>query len=351
MDFAALASRMAAGLDGVRACLIVSGDGFSLGAYPDHAEPAARSVWERLSAVGDPQRGFLHVGDELWVVARRGWYGALLIASAQVKPGLALDRLEAYLRTAEEARVRETSELTGAHSSIPEVSRRLRTPLHREVRPAAPPSAESAQQPPAPPVEPEPRPGPEPAAEPPQTSVPAQIAPPVETVDTSPAPKPPPVARPEPENEAPRPHAAAAAPDHWTPPPATEPAPEAAPRAEADRAEAVRTEGPPAQVVHSEPTAGAVEEPSPRGAEQEPERPSEPPRAEVVLDMTRADVLRPSPAAPAPVERPVTAEPVLEPAPPAPDREEVKDDSEKTEVDRVALTREFSQLFGDDGGK
>jgi hypothetical protein len=67
--------------------------------------------------------------------------------------------------------------------------------------------------------------------------------------------------------------------------------------------------------------------------------------------MTRADVRRPSPAAPAPVERPVTAEPVQEPAPPTPDRKEVKDDSEKTEVDRVALTREFSQLFGDDGGK
>src|ERR687891_616263 len=119
MDFGALASRMAAGLEGVRACLIVSGDGLSLGAHPEHAEPAARGVWERLSAVGDPHRRFMHVGDELWVVARRGWYAALLIASPQVKPGLVLDRLEAYLRTAEEARVREAAELTEAHGSIP----------------------------------------------------------------------------------------------------------------------------------------------------------------------------------------------------------------------------------------
>jgi hypothetical protein len=122
---------MAAGLEGVRACLIVSGDGLSLGAYPDHAEPMARSVWERLSAVGDPQRGFFSVGDELWVVARRGWYAALLIAAPTVKPGLVLDRLESYLRTAEESRIREAAELTGPPGAT-EPPRRLRTPLHRE---------------------------------------------------------------------------------------------------------------------------------------------------------------------------------------------------------------------------
>ncbi|MGH2737318.1 MAG: hypothetical protein ACRDHH_00770, partial [Actinomycetota bacterium] len=62
---------MSAGLEGVRACLIVSGDGLSLGVHPDGAEVRAKEVWDRLAAVGDPQRGFFNVGDELWVVARR----------------------------------------------------------------------------------------------------------------------------------------------------------------------------------------------------------------------------------------------------------------------------------------
>jgi hypothetical protein len=211
MDFAALASRMAAGLDGVRACLIVSGDGLSLGASPEHAEPLARSVWERLSAVGDPQRGFMHVGDELWVVARRGWYAALLICSPTVKAGLALDRLESYLRTAEEARVREAAELSGMRPSVPEPSRRLRTPLHREPKTAtSPPPAPPATPPPMPAPPPRPAPEPRPAAAPPapnpvepQSSAPAP--PRSEPVAVNPpAPEPPPVARPEPEREASR---------------------------------------------------------------------------------------------------------------------------------------------------
>ncbi|MGH2676149.1 MAG: hypothetical protein ACRDH1_12150, partial [Actinomycetota bacterium] len=142
---------MAAGLDGVRACLIVSGDGLSLGAYPENAEAKAKGVWDRLSAVGDPQRGFFNVGDELWVVARRGWYAALLIASPSVRPGIALDRLESYLKIAEESRVREASEF--GPPAAPEPARRLRTPLHRE------PKAEPRPQP-------QPAPEPAPAQEP-----------------------------------------------------------------------------------------------------------------------------------------------------------------------------------------
>src|SRR5918996_1326653 len=134
MDFGALASRMSAGLEGVRACLIVSGDGLALGAHPDGAENRAKDVWDRLSAVGDPQRGFFNVGDELWVVARRGWYAALLIASPSVRPGIALDRLESYLKIAEEARVREATEL-GTPGGRSEPARRARPAGRREATP------------------------------------------------------------------------------------------------------------------------------------------------------------------------------------------------------------------------
>jgi hypothetical protein len=209
---------MAAGLEGVRACLIVSGDGLSLGAYPDHAEPMARSVWERLSAVGDAQRGFFSVGDELWVVARRGWYAALLIASPTVKPGLVLDRLESYLRTAEESRIRESAELT-APPGTGEAPRRLRTPLHRErpePRPTSPPlPATEVAPPPRREIEPTAPANPTAAvfAQPDPPPPPVVAEPPVNPPVSPPAPEPPPVARPEPEIAAPRPPPAAAGAD------------------------------------------------------------------------------------------------------------------------------------------
>jgi hypothetical protein len=413
MDFAALASRMAAGLEGVRACLIVSGDGLSLGAYPEKGEPVARGVWERLSAVGDPQRGFMHVGDELWVVARRGWYAALLIASPTVKAGLALDRLESYLRTAEEARIREAAELSGMRPSTPEVSRRLRTPLHREPKPVppphppaptaprrpvtpVPPAADSppqqgsvrqppAPQPPQPPHPPQPTP-PQPTLQqqppPPQPAAPPQAAPqqpprfpqppqpsprpvarqPLPVPQTSPppppraepavnppAPEPPPVARPEPEHEAPRPQTAAAAPDLRT----------------------VRAEPSSPQTGSSDAEATlAAETSAEAGPKLTPERP---PPGQVVVDMTRAEGYRSDAVSerhPAPADearaRPAEAEALRRPpeptapppsAAPRPEAveagaeetlEDVKDGNGEAEVDKVALTREFSQLFGGD---
>ena len=407
MDFAALASRMAAGLEGVRACLIVSGDGLSLGAYPDKGEPAARGVWERLSAVGDPQRGFMHVGDELWVVARRGWYAALLIASPTVKAGLALDRLESYLRTAEEARIREAAELSGMRPSTAEVSRRLRTPLHREPKPVTPPpppapaaprrpetpvptATESppqqgpvpqppAPQPAQPPHPPQPTPQQQPAQQsaapsqptpqqPPRSPQPPQpvtrpvarqplplpqTSPPpppwAEPAVNPPAPEPPPVARPEPEHEAPRPQTAAAAPDLRT----------------------VRPETSSRETGSSEVEATAATE---RSADAGPKQTADrPPPGQVVVDMTRAErhrsdavpELRPSPADEARAGQAETGSPRrppdrTAPAPTAtPPREvpeaaaeetaeDVKDGNGEAEVDKVALTREFSLLFGGD---
>ncbi|HEV8682760.1 MAG TPA: hypothetical protein VGS09_08310, partial [Actinomycetota bacterium] len=107
-EFSALAARVAAGLDDVRACLFVSRDGLTLGAFPPGGEAQARQSWDRLVGLGgEPERGFLIIGDELWVVARRGRYTGLAVASTAQSPGLLLDRLDSGLRAIEEARQRE----------------------------------------------------------------------------------------------------------------------------------------------------------------------------------------------------------------------------------------------------
>jgi hypothetical protein len=130
MDFFDLAARMSAGLDGVRACLLLSDDGLTLASYPGGQEDRAREVWDRLAQLGDPHRGFLDLGDEVWAVVRRGPYTALVVSTPTVRPGLLLDRIESHLRVAEEARVRESAARPAA--SKPEVVRRPRTSLHRD---------------------------------------------------------------------------------------------------------------------------------------------------------------------------------------------------------------------------
>jgi hypothetical protein len=130
MDFFDLAARMSAGLDGVRACLLLSDDGLTLASYPGGQEDRARAVWDRLAQIGDPHRGFLDLGDEVWAVVRRGPYTAVVVSTPTVRPGLLLDRIESHLRVAEETRVRESAARPAA--SKPEVVRRPRTSLHRE---------------------------------------------------------------------------------------------------------------------------------------------------------------------------------------------------------------------------
>lgn len=132
MDFGALAARLAANIEDVRACLLMSRDGLTLGVYPREEESMARDVWDRLRSIGNPDRGFLVVGDELWIVARRGPYAGIAVASASATPGLLLDRLEFTLRAAEELRVRDGSAPTPARA---EATRRPRTPLHPEAVP------------------------------------------------------------------------------------------------------------------------------------------------------------------------------------------------------------------------
>jgi hypothetical protein len=164
-----------------------------------------------------------------------------------------------------------------------------------------------------------------------------------------PAPEPPPVARPEPEHEAPRPQTAAAAPDLRT----------------------VRTETSSPETGSSEVEATvAMETSAEAGSKQTADRP---PPSQVVVDMTRAEGHRsdagpeqgPAPpdearARPAEAEaprrppEPTAPPPTAAPRPQAPEAaaeetlEDVTDGNREAEVDKVALTREFSQLFGGD---
>lgn len=126
-DLGELAARMCAGLEGVRACLLLSPDGLTLGAYPAGGEDQGRDAWDKLEAMGSPVRGFVDLGEEVWVIARRGPYTAVLVSAPTVRPGLLLDRVEALLRAAEETRVQTTA------AAAPQPVRRPRTSLHRET--------------------------------------------------------------------------------------------------------------------------------------------------------------------------------------------------------------------------
>ena len=137
IDFGDVAARIAAGLSGIRACLVVSRDGLTLGAYPADAEERGREVWDLLEQVGDVTRGFVEMGMEMWVLARRGPYGAIVVASPDVRPGLVLDRIEANLVVAEQARAKQAVE-EPAPVPRPEPVRRPRSPLHPEPRLDAP---------------------------------------------------------------------------------------------------------------------------------------------------------------------------------------------------------------------
>ena len=346
---------MVAGLDGVRACLVLSGDGLSLGAYPEKAESKARQAWERLQSMGDAQRGFLIVSEELWVVARRGWYAAILVAAPTLRPGLAIDRLESYLRTAEEARVRETAELAGA-AGRPEVPRRLRTPLHPEPRPdrtreesgqadveprdevkapapaarvldlattepPAPPAPPAVPQPPAPPPPGDPGQPPKPAAPPPA---------PTPSLEPPAAPSEPPLPPPPDAAPTPSPSTGAGAPIPEPVPPPLPAAPSAAgtPAAPSETEEAPEVGERP---VPERPVEIALEPPSiaPGPAEAPPAREAEPEPAG-----------EPEPA----LESAREPEPVNEP-----EAEEQPPPTQKDDrpVDRIALAREFGRLLAD----
>src|SRR5437879_1555718 len=87
-DFTALASVLAGGLPELRACLLVSRDGLALGSHPADEEARTLGAWARITALGDVERGFVVVGEELWPFCRRGSYSATAIPNAGARPAL-----------------------------------------------------------------------------------------------------------------------------------------------------------------------------------------------------------------------------------------------------------------------
>jgi hypothetical protein len=142
-DFAALTQAVVAGLSDVRSCLMVSRDGLALGASPATEEGRTLDVWTRISALGEVERGFVTVRDEVWVFCRRGAYSAVAIGTATARPGPILDSLEQIVLRAEEARVRkEGFRPAERESSSADASRGLRTTLHRDRAATSPTAGE-----------------------------------------------------------------------------------------------------------------------------------------------------------------------------------------------------------------
>src|SRR5262245_1540688 len=102
VDFAALAMAVVSGVADVRACVVVSRDGLALGACPASDEEKALTVWSRMAALGDVERGFVALRDEVWVFCRRGPYAALAIGQPAARAGVILDALDQMLLSAEE---------------------------------------------------------------------------------------------------------------------------------------------------------------------------------------------------------------------------------------------------------
>lgn len=137
-DFNALAAKLGAGIADARSCLILSSDGLVLGAHPESAEADARPARIKLAAMGEPERGFLQFGTEVWCYVRRGPYAALAVTGTSVRPGLVMDQMEQVLLAAEESRARrEGVKLDAALPPAP--SSKPRTTLHREPRPVEEP--------------------------------------------------------------------------------------------------------------------------------------------------------------------------------------------------------------------
>jgi hypothetical protein len=187
-EFSALAARVAASVVELRGCLILSRDGLVLGAFPAGEEGPVKTAWLRFAVVGEPEKGFLEFGDEIWTYVRRGPYAAFAVSGLGVRPGLLIDQLDQMLYTAEEVRARREAlrlpEVTPAPSGKP------RTSLHPEARPSVPtpaPVTPPAQATPeAAPGPPEPSPSPPAPTEPPQ---PTSGSPPPERRSTAPGKK------------------------------------------------------------------------------------------------------------------------------------------------------------------
>jgi hypothetical protein len=132
IDFAALTQAVVAGLSDIRSCLMVSRDGLALGASPATEEGRTLEVWTRIAALGDVERGFVTIRDEVWVFCRRGAYGAVATAPSTARPGIILDSLEQMVLKAEEARVRKEGLRGAPERETPADSPHRRPILHRD---------------------------------------------------------------------------------------------------------------------------------------------------------------------------------------------------------------------------
>jgi hypothetical protein len=104
-DYSALASRVAAFSD-VLGCIILSSDGLVLGSFPpaDGDGDGIKEAWLRFAAIGNPERGFVKVDDQLWAYLSSGPYAAFAVAVGSTRPGVLIDHLEQTLAVAEESR-------------------------------------------------------------------------------------------------------------------------------------------------------------------------------------------------------------------------------------------------------
>ncbi len=154
-DLAALAETLSAGVGDARGALILSRDGLVLGAHPVDAESLVKPAWLRFAALGEPERGFLQFGTEIWSYVRRGPYAAFVVTGTSVRPGLVLDLLEQVLLSAEEARAKREGLRPDSVPPPPAAApmSKPRTPLHPEPKPVEQPMVLSAQVPTAPDVE------------------------------------------------------------------------------------------------------------------------------------------------------------------------------------------------------
>jgi hypothetical protein len=204
-EFSALAARVAASVVELRGCLILSRDGLVLGAFPEGEEGLVKPAWLRFAVVGEPEKGFVEFGDEIWVYVRRGPYAAFAVSGLGVRPGLLIDQLDQMLHSAEEVRARREA------LRLPEVppapSGKPRTSLHPEARPSVPTPAQVASPP---------RQAPEAAPRPVERVPEPRVAP----ATRAPSPTPPPAPAPAPAEP---------------PPPAEPPRPAAGPRPPAER--------------------------------------------------------------------------------------------------------------------
>ncbi len=136
-DFTALAETLSGSVGDARGALILSRDGLVLGAHPADAESTLRPAWLRFAALGEPERGFVQFGTEIWSYVRRGAYAAFVVTGTTVRPGLVIDQMDMVLLAAEEARAgREglrAEPVPPAPATAP--SGKPRTPLHPEPRP------------------------------------------------------------------------------------------------------------------------------------------------------------------------------------------------------------------------